>query len=73
MRHSLLYLGAVALGTLHLVGIMLLEAQMHFERPVTRLTIIVVDWHTLSFYVCIYPRALCLVICAKTVPHTPGH
>jgi hypothetical protein len=49
MRDGLLHLGAVAMGTLHLVGIVLLETQMHFERLVTGLTIIIIGWHTLSF------------------------
>jgi hypothetical protein len=31
------------------VGVVLLEAQMHFERPVTGLTIIIIGWHTFSF------------------------
>jgi hypothetical protein len=39
MRHGLLYLGTVAMGALHLVSVVLLKAQMHFERPVTCMTI----------------------------------
>jgi hypothetical protein len=49
MRDGLLHLGAVAMGALHLVGIVFLEAQMHFERPVTGTTIIIIGWHILSF------------------------
>ena len=52
MRDRLLHLGAVALGTLHPVGVVLLEAQMHFECPVTGLTIIIIGGHTLLLYVC---------------------
>src|SRR6516164_7133091 len=57
MCDGLLHLSAVALGALHLVGVMLLEAQMHCERPVTRTTVIVIGWHTPSFHVCIPVRA----------------
>ena len=71
MRHGLLYLRAVAMWALDLVGVVLLEAQMHFERPVTRTTIIVIGWHTLSF-TCVHALAgeLCPRFYAKTVPDT---
>jgi hypothetical protein len=47
IRDGLLYLSAVAMGALHLVDVVLLEAQMHFEHLVAGTTIII-GWHTLS-------------------------
>ena len=57
MCDGLLHLGTVALGALYLVGIVLLEAQMRFERPVTHLTMIIIGWHTPSFTCVLASRA----------------
>jgi len=55
MRDDLLHLGTVAMGALHLVSVVLLEAQMHFEGPVTGLTMIIIGWHTLLLHAGVCP------------------
>jgi hypothetical protein len=42
MRDGVLHLGAVAMGALHLVSVVLLEAQMHFARLGVSATVIII-------------------------------
>ena len=37
----------MTMGTLDLVRIVFLDAQVHFECPVTRMTMVIIGWHIL--------------------------
>ena len=47
MCEDLLDRCALTMGTLDLMRIVFLDAQVHFECPVTRMTMVIIGWHIL--------------------------
>jgi len=55
MCEDLLDRCALTMGTLDLMRIVFLDAQVHFEYPVTRMTMVIIGWHILLLSFSIAP------------------